>query len=169
MRSICVLIIGLASAASVPAYDCVEVEVFKVDRSQITSKKDKRAATIPREALVKLQESIVLEIPLSVPGVAGMYAGEESCPDDTVAARLSGVVSDYKPGNRAVRYWVGLGAGAQKFAVEATVTDKLSGRILAQDEVVDRKVGGWVGGSDDKGVDDFSEKVASLVRKALGR
>lgn len=149
--------------------DCVEVELFKVDRSQIDSKKDKRAAMIPRKALVTLQESIVLEIPLSIPGVSGMYAIEEACPTAETAVVVGGTISDYKKGSKALRYWVGLGAGAQKFAVEATVRTKATNEVLAADEIVDRKVGGLLGGEDEKGVDDFSEKVAAMVRKAIGR
>lgn len=150
-------------------FDCVEVELFKVDRSEIASKKDKRAAMIPRKALATLQESIVLEIPLSIPGVSGMYAIEESCPNPETAVVVGGTISDYKKGSKALRIWVGLGAGAQKFAVEASVRTKSSNEVLATDEIVDRKVAGLFGGEDEKGVDDFSEKVAGFVRKAIRR
>lgn len=150
-------------------YDCVEVELFKIDRSQIESKKDKRAAMIPRKALATLQESIVLEVPLSIPGVARMYAIEESCPNPETAVVMGGTISDYKKGSKALRYWVGLGAGAQKFAVEAWIRTKATNELLASDEIVDRKVGGLLGGEDEKGVDDFSEKVAGLIREAIGR
>jgi hypothetical protein len=157
------------STTAVASYDCVEVELFKVDRSEIKDKKDKRAATIPREALATLQQAIVLEIPLSVPGAKGMYANEESCPNPDTAVVMGGTVSDYKKGSKAMRYWVGMGAGAQKFAVEAWVRPKNSDQAIATDEIIDRKVGGLLGGEDEKGVDDFSEKVARFIGAAMGR
>lgn len=174
MRTAIRIGMGLALAAgpcvaTAAAYDCVEVELFKVDRADIRDKQDKRAATIPRAALATLQQAIVLEIPLSVPGARGMYANEEACPDPATAVVVGGTVSDYKKGSKALRYWVGMGAGAQKFAVEAWVRPKTSDQVIATDEIIDRKVAGLLGGEDDKGVDDFSEKVARFIGTAMGR
>lgn len=157
-----------ASPSAPPSkFDCVEVELFKVNRDEIKSKKDKRAAMIGRDVLAKLQEYVVLEVPLSIPGMKGMYANEETCPDPERALVFGGQITDYKPGSKALRYWVGMGAGAQKFAVDAYVKEKATGRILVEGDVVDRKIGGLLGGEDDKGVDDFSEKAASFIREAL--
>lgn len=161
-----ILLLSPAAEAS-ERFNCVEVEKFRVNRDEIKSKKDKRAAMIGREQLAKLQEYIVLEIPLSIPGMTGVYALEESCPDPARAVVFGGTISDYKPGSKALRYWVGFGAGAQKFAVNAYVKEKASGTVLAEGDVVDRKVGGLMGGEDDKGVDDFSEKAAGFIRKAI--
>lgn len=155
------------SVASTLRFDCVEVEMFKVNREQIKSKKDKRAAMIGRDALAKLQEYVVLEIPLSIQGMKGMYAIEESCPDPGRALVFGGTITDYKPGSKALRYWVGMGAGAQKFAVDAYVKEKASGKVLLTGDVIDRKIGGLLGGEDDKGVDDFSEKAAAFIREAV--
>lgn len=167
MRLALPLLLALPLSATATPYTCVEVELFQIDRTQITSKKDKRAAHIPREALEGLRQSIVLEVPLSVPGMVGMYAGEESCPDPTRAIVLGGTMADYKKGSKAARYWVGMGAGAQKFAVNAWIRDKATGQVLGTDDVVDRKVGGLLGGSAEKGVDDFSEKVCKFIRRTL--
>ena len=167
----CLIMIAPMCAVSglAKAYDCVEVETFQVDRSHIKSKKDKRAAHIPAGALAELRQSIVLEVPLSVPGMVGMYAGDESCPNAESAIILGGTMSDFKKGNKAARYWVGMGAGAQKFAVQAWIKDKTTGETLGTAEVVDRKIAGFVGGSDEKGVDDFSEKVTRFIRRTLGK
>lgn len=161
------VLLATSASASPAKFDCVEVELFKVNRDEIKSKKDKRAAMIGRDVLAKLQEYVVLEVPLSIPGMKGMYANEETCPDPERALVFGGQISDYKPGSKALRYWVGMGAGAQKFAVDAYVKEKATGKILVEGDVVDRKIGGLLGGEDDKGVDDFSEKAASFIREAL--
>ena len=80
---------------------------------------------------------------------------------------LGGRVADYKEGNQALRYLVGFGAGAQKFSVEVWLARKSDGAQVARGMVVDRKVGGWVGGQADKGLDDFAEKVAGFVKESV--
>ena len=148
-------------------FNCVEVEIFQVDRSTIESKQDKRAATIPEESLQKLQDAVALEVPLGIQGATGARVGRESCPDATRAVIFGGVVSDFKPGSRALRYFVGFGAGAQKFAVDVYLKVKSTGEVLATGEVIDRKIGGLLGGEADKGVDDFSEKAVGFIKKSL--
>jgi len=67
-----------------------------------------------------------------------------------------------------MRYMVGFGAGKQKIQIEAELYDKLSGELIKKDRVVDRKIGGLVGGSENKGKRDFAEKMNNFVRVALG-
>lgn len=162
--ALCVLLFGKSAASQ---FDCVEVELFQVDRSHIASKQDKRAATIPEEALQKLQNAVALEVPLGMPGAIGAIGGQESCPDPSRAVVFGGTVADFKPGSRALRYFVGFGAGAQKFAVDVFLKVKTTGEVLATGEVIDRKVGGLLGGDEEKGVDDFSEKAVSFIRGSL--
>lgn len=156
-----------AGAATASQFDCVEVELFHVDRSHIASKQDKRAAAIPEDALKKLQDAVALEVPLGMPGTTGLRALEESCPDASRALIFGGTVSDFKPGSQALRYFVGFGAGAQKFAVDVFLKNKATGEVIANGEVIDRKVGGLLGGDSDKGVDDFSEKAVRFIRESL--
>jgi hypothetical protein len=49
----------------------------------------------------------------------------------------------------------------------ARAVRKSDGALLAEEDVTDRKVGGWIGGDADKGLDDFGEKVATFVKRAL--
>ena len=168
MRRLAILVL-LSAPQAASAYTCIEVAEFVVDKESIESKQDQRAAMIPEELLGAIQKYVTLEIPLAMPGVTGVAQGEQRCkPGDQVAV-LSGTVTDYKPGNRAMRYLVGFGAGAQKFPVQATLTDKATGAVLGSDEIVDRKVAGWAGGSDEKGMEDFSEKIAGFIARAIGR
>ena len=63
---------------------------------------------------------------------------------------------------------VGFGAGKQKIETNLVLSEKKSGKVLAKERVVDRKIGGLVGGSEDKGKRDYAEKVNKFIRKAIG-
>ncbi len=158
--------------ASVPllasVFDCVEVARFEVNQGLISSKQEARAAMIPAEKLADIQRSVAGNIPEKIPGMrAALEGGGVGCPDPQRTILLTGHIIDFKKGNQALRYFVGFGAGAQKFSVTARAVRKSDGALLAEGDVTDRKVGGWVGGNDDKGLDDFGEKVAMFLKRSL--
>jgi hypothetical protein len=159
----------LAGPVSVKDFDCVEVKRFEVGSGFITSKQDARAATIPAEKLGSMQREIAGQIPEKIRGFRSTLVAEGSpqCPDATRALVLSGRVTDFKEGNQALRYLVGFGAGAQKFGVLVRAARKSDGALIGEGEVVDRKVGGWVGGQAEKGMEDFAEKVATFLKGSL--
>ncbi len=164
------VLVGLMSLSSIgfagdwtetlKKYECLEVRKFTVDREDLSTKKSKRAATIPDEALDHLQQKITEEISRKklVPEVSG-----DECTGVTLV--FGGRVTDFKKGSRSARFWIGLGAGQQKFEVQCFLRDKATGEILLTKEIIDRKVGGWAGGDDAKGESDFAEKVAKFIRK----
>lgn len=159
----------LAGPVIMKDFDCVEVKRFEVGSGFITSKQDARAATIPAEKLGSMQREIAGQIPEKIRGFKSTLVAEGSpqCPDATRALVLSGRVTDFKEGNQALRYLVGFGAGAQKFGVLVRATRKSDGALVGEGEVVDRKVGGWVGGQAEKGLEDFAEKVATFLKGSL--
>ena len=159
----------LAGSVSERDFDCVEVKRFDVGSGFITSKQDARAATIPAEKLGSMQRAVAGQIPEKIRGYLSTLVAEGSpqCPDPARALVLSGRITDFKAGNQALRYWVGFGAGAQKFGVLVRATRKSDGALVGEGEVVDRKVGGWVGGQAEKGLEDFAEKVAGFLKESL--
>ncbi len=149
-------------------FDCVEVMRFQRESGSIASKEAVRAATIPTEKLAKIQRGIAGNISEKIPGLKTIVAGSgQQCPDPRRAIVLTGTIVDFKKGSKALRYFVGFGAGAQKFSVAARATRKSDEALIGQGEVTDRKVGGWFGGQADKGLDDFAEKVAGFLKKSL--
>jgi uncharacterized protein DUF4410 len=159
----------MAGAVSLKDFDCVEVQRFEVGSGFISSKEDARAATIPAEKLGAIQREVAGQIPEKLRGYRSTLVadGSPKCPDPSRALVLSGRVTDFKEGNQALRYWVGFGAGAQKFGVLVRATRKSDGSVVGEGEVVDRKVGGWIGGQADKGLEDFAEKVAGFLKASL--
>ncbi len=159
----------LADPSRGQAFDCVEVKRFETVTGFIQNKKDARAATIPVEKLVGIQSLVAGYIPEKLAQIKSTTAenGAPECPDPARAMVLSGKITDYKKGNQALRYFVGFGAGAQKFSVLARVTRKSDGVLLAEGDITDYKIGGWIGGQADKGQDDFAEKVVDFLKKSL--
>ena len=159
----------LAGPVSEKDFDCVEVKRFEVGSGFISSKQDARAATIPAEKLGSMQRAVAGQSPEKIRGYLSTLVAEGSpqCPDPARALVLSGRITDFKAGNQALRYWVGFGAGAQKFGVLVRATRKSDGALVGEGEVIDRKVGGWVGGQAEKGLEDFAEKVAGFLKQSL--
>lgn len=161
--------VQLAGPVGTKDFDCVEVMRFQVGSGFITSKQDARAATIPAESLGSMQREIAGQIPEKIRGFRSTLAAEGSpqCPDPARALVISGRITDFKEGNQALRYLVGFGAGAQKFGALVRATRKSDGALIGEGEVVDRKIGGWVGGQAEKGLEDFAEKVAVFLKRSL--
>lgn len=148
-------------------FDCIELELFTVQKEDITDRADARAALIPPEKLTELRDYIAVEIPLEIAGMKTRLVPEQRCDDDSRSLVFGGQVTDYKKGNQAARYFVSFGAGKQKFEVDAVLKRKSDGSVIVQDIVVDRKIGGLLGGSKDKGKQDFAEKVADFIHTGL--
>lgn len=161
---LCMMFAGAATAET-----CIEVHPFEVVKRGISTKAEKRAAMVPREVVETVQQNIALEVQLAMDDAIGIVPADEACADGSRVLMLTGRFTDYKPGSAKVRRLVGMGAGAQKFAVAVTLTDKASGAVLGTDEVVDRKVAGFAGGSDEKGLEDFAEKMLAFVKRSVGR
>ena len=158
----------MSSAIQAKQYDCIEVNVFEVDRDNISTRALARAIEIPDQTLMALQTYVRTELNIDSNGLTARKGGEESCDNIDAALELKGTVTDYKKGSRMMRYMVGFGAGKQKIQIEAELYDKSSGDLIRKDRVVDRKIGGLIGGSENKGKKDFAEKMNNFVRVALG-
>lgn len=147
-------------------YDTLEVARFGVNREDYSTKEAERAGKIPEETLDHLQRSLLGELTRSrvLPNVHKAAEGEDSSPG---ALLLAGRVTDFKAGSRVARYFAGVGIGAQKVEVECVLKDKATGVVLGRETIVDRKWAGWAGGSEEKGIEDFAEKVSAFVQRTL--
>ena len=148
-------------------FDCIELELFTVNKDDVSDAGDARATLIPEGMLADLRDYIASETPLEMPGMKTRLAPEQKCEDQGRSLVFGGRVTDYKKGSQAARYFVGSGAGKQKFEVDAVLKRKGDGSVVAQGTVVDRKIGGLIGGSKDKGKEDFAEKIADFIHGGL--
>ncbi len=155
-------------AAGGATWDALEVARFEVDRDSYDTKEAERAGTIPDEMIDSIQRAIVGELTRS-----GLFESvrkakpDEADPEEEKTLLLTGRVTDFKAGSRTARLWVGMGAGKQLIEVECVLTDRTTGKVVAKKRVIDRKVGGWAGGSEEKGLEDFAEKVRAFIKESM--
>lgn len=161
---------GIVPSAQVKAPDVLFIERFSTEAGLADSgKKAERIEDIPESKLIQIQEVLQSEI-----GKSKMFAevrilksGEKpQLKEGQTGWVLGGQFLDYKKGNKAARYFIGMGAGKQKVEVMVEVRDVATGATVRKERVVDRKVGGWFGGDDEKGLRDFAERIVELLKKA---
>ncbi len=81
--------------------------------------------------------------------------------------RLTGIITKYKPGSRAKRYFIGFGAGATKVAAHLKFVDAATGNVIFEKDV-DGKV--WIGlfGGDSSGATrGLAKEVGKVAKKLL--
>ncbi len=158
-------VVNAETTAKPAKIDCVEVKLFQVSDDKVKGQTE-RAETIPAANLAIIQAGVVKHLPKAARGVVAIAAGGSACPNPSSSAVLGGDILDFRKGNKALRYLVGFGAGAQKVRVRLTLT-RTDGTPLSQIEIADTKWGGAFGGSASKGLDDFAEKAAQAAGSAL--
>jgi hypothetical protein len=161
--------LGLAMGFSTTAGatpNCFNVALFTVDTDGVDTEEEARASGIPEHRLLQIQQAIAKELTASFSTSKVLLTEGEKCPASPESLLISGKITDFKKGNKALRYLVGFGAGAQKVQV-MTSLHKGDGQLVAEGEIVDRKFAGLIGGSENKGIKDFAEKVVAFVKQSL--
>ncbi len=153
-------------AAGGTGYLVLEINRFDVNREDYSSKEAERAGRMPDEALDTIERILITEFTQTkllptVRKASGPGDGQE------MVLELGGKVVDWLAGSKTKRLLVGLGAGQQKIEVDCVLKDKATGTILGQERILDRKVAGWAGGNEDKGMRDFADKVAKFIRTTM--
>lgn len=79
---------------------------------------------------------------------------------------VDGVFAQLSPGSRALRYWIGFGAGRSLVEVEVKVHDNDRPACAEFSVGKSKFIGAW-GGSSDKFIDDGIRDIAKLVTRAI--
>ena len=114
------------------AYSALEIARFDVNREDYSSKEAERAGKISDEFLDGIQRALLGEMTRSslFPAVR---KPAESAEAGSPVLILGGRIVDFKPGNRAARYFAGFGAGQQKIEVECVLKNKTTGEVVAKE------------------------------------
>jgi hypothetical protein len=148
------------------SYSVLEVELFQVDREDVSTKKAERAGMIPDEMLINIQRGMIGELTRekAFPSIRKPEDTKKEAGDVLI---IGGRIIDFKAGSKTARIMIGFGAGGQKIEAECVLKDKKTGEIIGKQRIVDRKVAGWAGGSETKGIHDFAEKIHAFIKKTL--
>jgi len=89
----------------------------------------------------------------------------ETIPDDSVL-HITGVVTEYKEGNRAARYLIGFGAGRAKVKAHVKIADS-TGKVLLEKDVDGNLVMGAFGGNANSITRGLAKEIAKDIVKKL--
>lgn len=159
MAAVCILftctVLGQKTAANGKIFQNVEVEKFTV----------KEGVEFPAEKLDPLTQSIVKTLQKSNRFTQVSMSGENSPEQIPSESRLkiSGEITKYVKGSRAMRYMVGLGTGATKIIANVKFVNAETGETILEQTVDGDVTWGLFGGSSD----DAKSGVADEIMRAL--
>ena len=152
-------LVGIRSGFDLKTYQVIVVGAFKVTESELNDEEDKKlAAEMPpffqAELVRRLRESGLFARIVNA-SETEFKSGSEK------ALRLEGEITRLAPGSRALRYFVGFGAGRSKAQAELRFVDAESGQVVLV--VADRRAAAYgVFGGDSR--DHLRESFDDMAR-----
>lgn len=156
-RSIPILLGVLATALAAPAqapapYPAVEVDPFTASPH----------VDFPREYQAALADDIARELSVEFPTVMILRLGDGASGEPTL--RISGIVTEFKPGNRTKRSLIGFGAGATTVRAEVNFQDAAGGRTLQERDLIGST---GLSGIDSEGAaQSLAKKIVKICKAA---
>ncbi|MEW6209626.1 MAG: DUF4410 domain-containing protein [Acidobacteriota bacterium] len=158
---ICLLAVASASAnqkdtaATVKnKYKGIEVVRFEI----------KDGVQLPPDYLITLTEELVKQMQETKKFAEVLREGETPA-DQTSALKLTGTVTEFKPGSRAKRYLIGFGAGKTKIVAHIKFVDRATGEVLFEDDVDGKVIMGGMGGDSIGATRGLAKEVAKVASK----
>lgn len=156
-------LVGLARGFNLKDYQTVVVRPFKVTEPELNDEEDKQLAL---EMPLFFQGELVRRLRASSLFTRVVNASEtEYTPGPEKVLVLDGEISRLDPGSRALRYWVGFGAGRSKAQTEMRFVDMQSGNSMLV--TADRRAaayGVFGGDSRDHLRESFDDMARDLVK-----
>jgi hypothetical protein len=90
----------------------------------------------------------------------------DTAPYGHAVLRISGTVTNFKPGNRRKRQVIGLGAGATVVEAQVKFSDAATGRVLLNRQVKGVTWTGIAGGDSKSAGESLARKIAKLCNTA---
>lgn len=161
-------LVGMARELDLKSYPVIAVDRLKINESDIKDGEDQRlAATLPpyvqSELVQRLRASGIFERVVNL-------SETEFTPGAQRVLRLEGAITKLAPGSRALRYFVGFGAGASKAQMETRFVDMQTGQVVLV--TADRREAafGVFGGDSEEhlkeALSDMARDLAKFVARA---
>jgi hypothetical protein len=156
-----ILLLTLSSAAAnifaqtrqTTPYAIVEIDRFVAEQG----------VGFPPDYQIALVEDIVREIKRVSKSIDIIREGEP-LPPGRAAMRISGTITQFKPGSRAKRYLIGFGAGSTVVKAHVKFTDAATGDVLVEKDLRGVTWVGIAGGSSQSAADRLGRYVASAAK-----
>jgi len=162
MKRIPWLMAGMILLGTVVA--AAQIEKGKYQNIEVMRFETKEGVNFPPDWQVALTDALVKQVTDIKKFGQVLREGETAQKADALALRLTGVVTEYKPGSRAKRYMLP-GAGATKIKAHIKVLDRSSSAVLFEDDVDGKVVMGVVGGESMGAANGLAKEVATKLRQ----
>lgn len=156
-------LVGIAPGFALKRYPVIAVDRCQVSDTEVKDEEDRRLAQampayFQSEMVRRLREAGLFE--------RVVHLGETTAPAGSDAVlRLECAITRLAPGSRALRYWVGFGAGRSKAQAELRFVDVATAKVLMV--TADRRVaayGVFGGDSEDHLKESFGDMARDLAR-----
>ncbi len=147
-------------------YTVLVVQKFSVDPKAAQAGFDEnRAKLLQAQVVVQLSEKKLFRQVLDGSGLPATQPASEA-PQEAAKPDLllSATVTDFAPGSRAKRYWVGFGAGAAKLKMAFAFRDAATGKVLLQTEHQHKF---WIGAFGGSKTDAMNKTAEGMVKSLV--
>ncbi|MGH9425559.1 MAG: DUF4410 domain-containing protein [Terriglobia bacterium] len=93
--------------------------------------------------------------------------GESQGAGEAPALRLTGAITAFDKGNRAVRYVIGFGAGKTKIKAHVKFSDRATGQTIYEGDVDGKVIIGFFGGESIGATRGLAKEVAKIAKQKL--
>lgn len=136
------------------AYSVAQIDQFEV----------RPGVGFPVERLDALQKEVVKQLIDAKLFAEVLSAGQKPANPDSRVLHVAGLITFYKPGNRAARYFAGFGAGAAEIDSKLSFSDAATEQPILSEELRAMLVGGFFGGSSEGALKDYARQVVNKTK-----
>jgi len=136
------------------SFDTIEVDLFE----------NQKDSQFPAEYLAPLQKEIVKQLVNAKAFREVVMAGQAPATPNARVLRLTGLITNYKPGSRAVRYMGLGGVGAAEIDSKVSFVDSSTREALMSQDLRALLTGGAFGGKSEDAVKDYARQIVIKVR-----
>ncbi len=136
-------------------YDRIEIGAFEIEKG----------VEFPENYLTTLMGELAAQLQETRKFKQVSREGEGEAKSEAPAIRLTGKITEFKPGNRALRYIVGPGVGKTKIKATVKFSDRATGETLYEGTVDGKVIIGFFGGDSIGATRGLAKEVAKVTRK----
>jgi hypothetical protein len=141
------------------------IEKNKYQQIEVAKFEVKEGVQFPESYLTTLMGELVAQLQETKLFKQAAREGESQGVADAPTIRLTGVVTEFKPGSRAKRYVIGFGAGKTKVVADVKFIDKATGEVLYQGLVDGKVIIGFFGGESQGATRGLAKEVAKVTKQ----
>ena len=123
-----------------------------------------KGVDFPAAYLDALQKETVKQLVSAKLFAEVISKGQKPTNPESRVLRMTGLITNYKPGNRAARYFGGYGAGATEIDSKLTFLDAATEQPILAEELRAMLTGGFFGGKSEGALTDYARQLVNKTK-----